>query len=684
MLSTTNSLVDSTILTTNPSLLANAAVLTTALPGQDSSLPATSFTGSSSSLEASSLSVASTPPILTTGGTTLNSATNLGSLSGTQSIQDTLGVSTSRPNNYYRFTLNTASSLNLVMTGLTADADLHLLNSAGTEIGTSELYGYTQDESINSANLAAGTYYIRVNQWSGNTGFTLNLSTNSVSNLLPNEVELNSVWGTVTQTGAINNGNTSDTYHFSNNFPSSNYTISLTGLSADADLRVIRDANHNGIVDVGEEITRSEQFGAASETISLQGLGTGDYFIQVYQYNGNTTNYTLTVQGAPGIGFAPESNNTLNQAYDLGTLNGTRSFDGFVGSTSTFVANDPSDFYRFTLGTTSNFSLSLAGLSADANVQVIRDSNNNGVVDTGEVIAWGTGGGIAPEFIDIQGLGAGDYFVQVIQAQANANTNYNLTLQATPGLGLPGGADWGGGWVLNGSREFGGSISDRRRNDWYYFDLGTTSDFSLDLSGLTGDLNVYLYQERNGNYSPDDNELITTGNRPGTTAESINFQGLAAGRYYVRVDQAIGRIGNTAGSYSNYVLDLQATPTGTSFNTTYGSPSQALNLGFLGSGSNSRSLNGFVNSSDPQDYYRFTVGQSGSLDLSLDRLSANADVQILSSNGTVIASSTAFGTAPERIITGLTAGDYYVRVYQVSGNTNYTANLNFSPFNLLF
>jgi trimeric autotransporter adhesin len=687
MSSTTNFLVESaplsTLSTPNSTVLGNSATLSTSPLGQDSSLQTTTFPSSSSAPDVSSTSIALAPLLLGTGGTTFNSATNLGSLSSTQTIQDTLGVSNSRPNSYYRFTLNTTSNLNLVMTGLTADADLYLLNSAGTQIATSGLYGYTQDESINLANVAAGTYYIRVNQWQGNTGFTLNLSTNALSNLLSDEFELNSAsWTSFTQTGTINSSNTSDTYHFSNTYPSANFNITLTGLSADADLRVIRDANQNGIVDAGEEIIRSAQFGSASESINLQGLGTGDYFIQVYQYTGNT-NYTLTLDGLPGLGSALEFNNTLNQAYDLGTLNGTRQFDGFVGTTP----NDPQDFYRFSLGTTSNFSLSLSGLSADANVEVIRDSNNNGIVDVGEWIAWGNTGGIIPEFLEIQGLGAGDYFVRVLQAQSGTNTNYNLTLQATPGLGLPGGQSWGGwggGWTVNGSREFGGSISDRRPNDWYYFDLSTTSTLNLNLSGLTGDLNVYLYQDRNGDGGTDDNEVIARGISSGSLSELISSAGLAAGRYFVRVSQAVGATGNIAGSYSNYVLSLEATPLGTSFNNTYGSPSQALNLGFLGTGSRSRSFNGFVNSSDPQDYYRFTVDRSGTLNLSLDRLSADADVEILSSNGSVVARSAAFGTTPEQLLANLTAGDYYVRVYQASGNTNYTANLNFTPFNLLF
>ncbi len=572
------------------------------------------------------------------------------------------------------------------MTGLTADADLYLYNSAGTEITRSALDGYTQDESINVANLAAGTYYIQAEQWSGNTGFTLNLSTNSVSNLLPSEVELGNVGaGTILQTGSINNSNTSDVYHFSTLASSSNFNLSLYGLSADADVRVIRDANHNGIVDAGEEIARSENFGSLSETINLQGLGTGDYFVQVYQYSGNT-NYTLTLQGTPGIGSPSGFHNGINNAYDIGTLNGSRYFSDSVSTVGgnpiagpAVLIDNSQDFYRFSLGTTSNVSLALTGLTSNADVQVIRDSNNNGRVDVGEVIISSTVGGTGSEFLNLQGLGTGDYFVRVYESQPNASTTYNLTLQATPGLGLPpspGYTNYMG--TLNGDREFSGSISNRRTDDWYMFDLGAASNLGLDLSGLTGNLNVQIYQDFNGNNTADANELIATSAQLGALSESINLQSVSAGRYFVRVSQA------SSGVYSNYDLNLQATPLGISINPTYGTPAQAYNLGFLGSSSTSRSFTGSISSSDTQDYYRFTLGSAGTLNLDLGRLSADADVEILSSTGAVVASSSNLGTAPEQITTLLGSGDYYVHVYQFSGNTNYTANLNFVPLSTLF
>jgi hypothetical protein len=64
-------------------------------------------------------------------------------------------------------------------------------------------------------------------------------------------------------------------------------------LSNDADVRLIRDANNNGIIDSGEEITRSSSGSTYSEGINWS-LGVGNYFVQVYQYSSDT-NYNLSL-----------------------------------------------------------------------------------------------------------------------------------------------------------------------------------------------------------------------------------------------------------------------------------------------------------------------------------------------------------------------------------------------------
>jgi hypothetical protein len=640
----------------------------------------------------------STPPINNVGGTTFATATNLGVLSGTQSIQDVLGVSRSQQASIYRFSLSSQSNLSLALTGLTADADMALLDASGnflrdasgTIIGASLLAGYTQDESISLANVAAGEYYVFVSQFSGNTTFNLNLSAtrtglfpDNPNNLLANEFELNNVWGSLTQTGRISNVNTSDTYHFDNPFISSNYSLSMTGLSSDVDIRVVRDANSNGIVDLGDTISASLRTGTANETIELQGLGTGEYFIQVYQGSPNSDSaYSLTIQNQPGTAFATEPNDTIEQSYNMGFLNGSRHFSGaFNGRTSSNgTTGDTQDFYRFSLGTTSDFSLSLTGMTSNANVEVIRDANRNGVVDFGEVVALSTSPGTNSEAILMQGLGAGEYIVRVYQDTNGtlADTSYSLNLQATPGLGLPGlPGSTSEIKTLNGVREFGGTISNRRPQDLYFFDLTTRSDFKLDLTGLTGDLDVRVYADTNRNGVIDAGESVVGSSLgSGSQSESINLQALQSGRYIVRINQ-----GTLSGfDFSNYVLKLEANPSSSTFVNDNNSRFRATNLGSLTSSFASNfSLSDFVGTTDTQDFYSFTVGSSGTLTVNLARLSADADIQLLSSDGSILSQSINTGNNSEFITRGLAAGQYFIRVYQgnTTSNTNYNLDLDF-------
>jgi hypothetical protein len=489
----------------------------------------------------------------TEGGSTLDTATNLGSLTGTpRSLIAYNGVSTTAPNDYYRVTLGANSNFNLSLTGLTADADVQFLNSVGTQIASST-YGSNHDEAINLSGLTAGDYYIRVYQYSGNTGFSLDLSSSSPSNLLPKEFELGTVnYAGTTQTGFISNSNTADVYHFSvdgffragdifSSNSSSNVNISLAGLSSDADIRVIRDSNHNGILDAGEEIVRSQLGGSSPESINLAGLGVGDYYLQVYQFNGSTP-YTLNIAANGGAGGVLGTTHTTEAtAYDVHTLNGTRVFSGHVSGRdpipNTFdYPRNPNDYYHFNLGTTSNFSLSLAGLSGDADVQVLNGSNT---------IVSSFRAGSSAESINLQGLGAGDYYVRVYPFSTNS-TGYTLTLAANPGLGLapePNNSlsqayDLN---TLSGNRSFAGAVGSSDTQDYYHFHLDHTSTFNLALTGLSADADVSLLGST-GNF-------ITASAAGSTTSESIS-QSLAAGDYYVRVFQFSGD--------TNYQLDLFA------------------------------------------------------------------------------------------------------------------------------
>jgi hypothetical protein len=73
---------------------------------------------------------------------------------------------------------------------------------------------------------------------------------------------------------------------------------------------------------------------------------------------------------------------SLSGATSLGNLNGRQTFADSLNATS-----NAQDVRKFTMLLAGTFGASMTGLSANADVELIRDTNNNSIVDSGEVLA---------------------------------------------------------------------------------------------------------------------------------------------------------------------------------------------------------------------------------------------------------------------------------------------------------
>ena len=111
----------------------------------------------------------------------------------------------------------------------------------------------------------------------------------------------------------------------------------------------------------------------------------------------------------------------------------------------------------------------------------------------------------------------------------------------------------------------------------------------------------------------------------------------------------------------------------------------AFDLGSLGA---STTVSNFVGSTDTVDFFRFSVNSASDFDISLNGLSANAEVALIQDrnlNGVIDADeyvglSNRFGTAKDTIdINSLPAGTYYAGVYYSGGDTNYNLYLSATP-----
>jgi Bacterial pre-peptidase C-terminal domain len=85
---------------------------------------------------------------------------------------------------------------------------------------------------------------------------------------------------------------------------------------------------------------------------------------------------------------------------------------------------------------------------------------------------------------------------------------------------------------------------------------------------------------------------------------------------------------------------------------------------------------GAVSSFDKSDFHKFEVNGSSSAFISLNALSADANVILSTASGQQLAASTRTGNISEAISANLTTGTYYIQVVQSSGNTTYNLSLS--------
>ena len=103
----------------------------------------------------------------------------------------------------------------------------------------------------------------------------------------------------------------------------------------------------------------------------------------------------------------------------------------------------------------------------------------------------------------------------------------------------------------------------------------------------------------------------------------------------------------------------------------------AYNFGNASGSYNYELTNEFVGSSDPNDYYRFTLSNSSSFSINLSGLGADADLELLDVFGTGIKRSSRSDTAIDSVSADLSAGTYYARVYPY-GSSNTSYNISFA------
>ena len=483
----------------------------------------------------------------------------------------------------------------------------------------------------------------------------------------------------------IGNSDKIDFYTFTLDSPTT-VRFALTGLNAIAAMTVYPVAGSGTVLRSDGQDGRSDQLFQGS-------LNAGTYYVSVNTADVDpsifitNTDYTLRLQTDPYevpilLDFVPS---LLASEHDLGTLRGSHNFSGNFHVKSDFLTFDihPVKQYHFNLASASDLSVSI---SAGDFWNLVQDANDNGLVDSSELIA----NGIGEQPSSFVGLSPGSYFLQIgpfpqIAAPVATSKQYNLNVTATPALNSAGSALNVGSEPddspnqateigdLIGQRSFSNTVGAADKNDFYRFNLSARSNLNLSLSGLTANADMQVIRDVNHNGVVDPGDVVASSTLKGTASESINLQGLDKGFYFVRV--------NGAADNTSYTLNLTGTPGRGMAPEPNNTLATAYNMGTLNT---FRQFSGFVGWSDPDDYYRFTLGTSRQVDLSLGGMSALADLQLLDSQGVVIASDGTYsGHSSANISRSLAAGDYMVRVqhyedpdyFPVNHDTQYVLGL---------
>ncbi|MFB2876134.1 pre-peptidase C-terminal domain-containing protein [Floridanema aerugineum] len=352
------------------------------------------------------------------------------------------------------------------------------------------------------------------------------------SNILPGDTleqakQIRSLTSNKLLLGSVTDNNPTAIYSFTLS-QTSLVNLKLDGLSADADIEIAKDFNRDGLIDFSEELDFSEEEGTTPENLSLN-LTPGTYFVQVYQYEeGQNTPYRLNLQATPFVTPATILNQSLKGAVSLGSIGGVDTYQGTLNKAT------PVHIYSFSLDENRDFSLSLKDVSANASIQLIRDFNNNQIIDPNEVIDAKTATSSSPGIISFNRQEAGDYFI-LLQSQGS-DTNYQLTLEA-PGSGSTGTEDIqaiASNETVQGNLSLGDTPNSLRPSspsiDYLLTDVVANQQVSINLTSSQFDTALQVVKVGTDELVAENDNLS-----PGNTNSALSFTPEPGEDYIIRV-----------------------------------------------------------------------------------------------------------------------------------------------------
>nr|MCU0549035.1 pre-peptidase C-terminal domain-containing protein [Leptolyngbya sp. Prado105] len=574
------------------------------------------------------------------------------SLSLTTTAQPfTNSVSATDSFDHFRVTLSSRSSVNLALVGLNGDANLALIRDANNNsaIDTGEVIARSTNtgslsELVNVANLAAGDYFIEVSWVSG---ATVNYSFSPVMQPSPTTAIdwRNPITGDMTIWTM--NGNT---------IVESN---TITGLNPNWQLAARGDFDNNGTSDwlwrdVANNTVRITLLNG-TQVIDQGALSTpslANWQVQVGDLNADNRSDLIWRNTSTGeVAFWVMNGKNITTSGSIVTGSSNWRIDGLGdlngnGTTDMIMRNSATGSLVFWLmngsSMATNGGITWGNLGLEWQLRQVGDlgvpsTGSNHTLrssdlvwqntNTGEVAFWLMNGTASSTTIAQSGIINPGLSWQVHGlADLNGDSRQDVVLRSSLGEVAF--------WLMNGVSQIGGRVQA----------VGTT----WQIEGMR-DLN---WDGRA--------DIVWRETQSGQTASWLMNGTVMSGSAFL-TPQAANSQGGVRSNRSEVVPRIDEAGNAIA---------SAFDVGALtGNGAYA----GILSNVDTNDFYKFTVVTDVSYSFSLSGLAANANLQLLNSNNTVVASSTNAGIASEQLTQPLIAGTYCIRIYSESAiNTSYS------------
>lgn len=597
-------------------------------------------------------------------------ATNLQTLAGLSSALD-LSIHTSTDRDFYKFTTSSfgtsAHFVDVDFIHANGNIDARLLDANGTPLVISN--GTTNKERLSLQGLDQGTYYLEVFANSGarnryDISFTAPTFASAdrfeSNDTLLTSTNLQTISGTseVSQL-SIHSNTDRDFYKFitSGLGTSAHYVdVIFSHTDGDIDARLL---NSNGVALATSSTVLN------SERLSLKGLASGTYYIEIFGHQGARNNYRLSFSTpAPVLPDRYETNDNRQSATNLQTLSGA-----FSVSDLSIHSSGDRDFYRF--ATTST------GTNAHYVDVLFTHANGNlgaRLLDaTGATLITAVGSADNHR-ISLQGLSPGEYLLEVfgnVGSQNRYSINFdtptpptadrfesNETLDTATNL-----QTFSGSLALSDL-----SIHSSTDRDFFKFTtigFGANSDYiDLHYQHSDGDIDFKLL---------DSLGTVITSSSGVSNTERISLEGRVAGTYFLEV---FGYKGVRNRYRLSFQTPLPVTPDRFEANDTRQTATDLRTI------PGSLKLSNLSLTPDNRDFYRFEIlsipTSSHSIQASFAHAGGDINLRLLDAQGTTVTTSTET-TDHERIsLSGLAAGVYYLEVFAASATVANNYSLDFA------